>query len=68
MGERWLRIVDRLQFEAKNAFSTISSCVCQPSTNIKVNGRTCQSSCLLGCFVRYLAVLELIQTLSSQNS
>jgi hypothetical protein len=45
MSETWLRIVDRLQFEAKNALDLVSGCLCAPSSSIKINGRGCQYAC-----------------------
>jgi hypothetical protein len=43
MSDAWARILDRLQFEAKNALDTVSACICKPSSSIKINGRTCPS-------------------------
>lgn len=38
-----LHTIESLKFQAKDAFWALSSCICQQSAKIKINGRTCQS-------------------------
>ena len=33
--------LENLKFQAKDAFWALSSCICQQSAKIKINGRTC---------------------------
>lgn len=47
-SETLLRMLDRVQFEAKNAFLTLSACICAPSSSLKINGRTFRIVKLLG--------------------
>ena len=37
-----LHTIESLKFQAKDAFWALSSCICQQSAKIKINGRTCQ--------------------------
>lgn len=44
MTSPFLRAIDTLKDQAKDALWAVTSCVCQPSAKIKINGRTCAFS------------------------
>ena len=37
-----LHTLENLKYQAKDAFWALSSCICQQSAKIKINGRTCK--------------------------
>lgn len=47
MTSPFLRALDTLKDQAKDALWAVTSCICQPSAKIKINGRTCAFSFFL---------------------
>jgi serine/threonine kinase 16 len=43
MAAQLLRAIDTLKDQAKDALWAVSSCICQQSAKVKINGRTCMS-------------------------
>ena len=38
---QFMHAIENIKYQAKDAFWALSSCICQQSAKIKINGRTC---------------------------
>ena len=48
MSSQLLNLLDSVKDQAKDALWALSSCLCQQSASVKINGRSCELLQLLG--------------------
>lgn len=54
-----LHVLENIKYQVKDAFWALSSCICQESAKVKINGRTCAFSCSLAFVLLGLALFTL---------
>jgi serine/threonine kinase 16 len=54
-----LRALDSIKDQAKDALWALSSCICQQSAKVKINGRTCEWSYILLVYIAGWKLTEL---------